>query len=114
MNKRRRLIGIVTSNRMQKTVVVQVSRTYQHPLYHKVVHASSRMKAHDELNCQIGDKVQIVESRPLSREKHWVVETILKHEGAVLKVAEVEAEPVIKADTVTETETETETGEEQK
>lgn len=80
MNERRRLTGVVTSNKMQKTVVVEITRTFRHPLYRKVVQLSKRLKAHDELNCQIGDEVQIVESRPLSREKRWVVETILKRE----------------------------------
>ena len=80
MNKRRRITGVVTSNKMTKTVVVEISRTYRHPLYHKVVHSSKRVKAHDELGCQIGDKVRIVESRPLSRDKRWVVEEIIKRE----------------------------------
>jgi len=81
MNKRRRLTGVVTSNKMMKTVVVEITRTYRHPLYKKVVHTSKRVKAHDELGCQVGDEVVIVESRPLSREKRWVVESILKREG---------------------------------
>lgn len=80
MNERRRIIGVVTSNKMQKTVVVEITRTFRHPLYHKVVQLSKRVKAHDEMGCQIGDQVQIVESRPLSRDKRWVVETILKKE----------------------------------
>ncbi len=80
MNERRRMTGVVTSNKMMKTVVVEISRTYRHPLYKKVVHTSHRVKAHDELGCQIGDQVQIVESRPISRDKRWVVETILKRE----------------------------------
>jgi small subunit ribosomal protein S17 len=80
MNNRRRITGVVTSNKMQKTVVVEITRSYRHPLYKKVVHRSKRVKAHDEVGCQIGDKVQIVESRPLSREKCWVVETIIKKE----------------------------------
>ena len=69
MNNRRRMTGVVTSNKMQKTVVVEITRAYRHPLYKKVVHRSKRVKAHDEVGCQIGDKVQIVESRPLSRDK---------------------------------------------
>lgn len=77
MNNRRRLNGVVTSNKMEKTVLVEVSRTFRHPLYKKVVHSSKRMMAHDELGCQIGDEVRIVESRPLSRRKRWVVEEIL-------------------------------------
>jgi small subunit ribosomal protein S17 len=80
MNNRRRLTGVVTSNKMTKTVVVEIGRTFRHPLYRKVVHLSKRVKAHDELSCQVGDQVQIVESRPLSRDKRWVVETILKRE----------------------------------
>lgn len=80
MNERRRMTGTVTSNKMTKTVVVEIRRTYRHPLYKKVVHSTHRVKAHDELNCQIGDQVQIVESRPLSRDKRWVVENILKRE----------------------------------
>jgi small subunit ribosomal protein S17 len=80
MNSRRRLTGVVTSNKMTKTVVVEIGRTFRHPLYRKVVHLSKRVMAHDELGCQIGDQVQIVESRPLSRSKRWVVETIVKRE----------------------------------
>ncbi len=80
MNDRRRINGVVTSNKMTKTVVVEIGRTFRHPLYRKVVHLTKRVKAHDELGCQIGDKVQIVESRPLSRDKRWVVESIVKHE----------------------------------
>jgi small subunit ribosomal protein S17 len=80
MNERRRLTGFVTSNKMMKTVVVEVTRTYRHPLYHKVVHSSKRVKAHDEMNCNIGDQVRIVESRPISKGKHWVVEEIITRE----------------------------------
>ena len=80
MNNRRRLVGIVTSNKMQKTVVVEVTRTFRHPLYLKVVHSGKRMMAHDELGCQIGDHVRIVESRPLSSKKRWVVEEIIRRE----------------------------------
>ncbi len=88
MNQRRRLTGIVTSNRMMKTVVVEISRTYRHPLYHKVVHAQQRIKAHDELGCAIGDQVLVVECAPISKEKSWMVQSILKHEGKTLEVAE--------------------------
>lgn len=80
MNTRRRMVGVVTSDKMQKTVVVEVSRTYRHRLYKKVVHSRRRFMAHDELGCKIGDTVQIVESRPLSRHKRWAVETILRRE----------------------------------
>ena len=80
MNNRRRITGVVTSNKMTKTVVVEISRKFRHPLYRKVVHSTKRVKAHDEIGCQIGDEVQIVESRPLSRDKRWVVENIVKKE----------------------------------
>ena len=80
MNNRRRMTGVVTSNKMQKTVVVEITRVFRHPLYRKVVHSSKRVKAHDEIGCQIGDQVQIVESRPMSRDKRWVVESVIKKE----------------------------------
>lgn len=85
MNTRRRMTGVVVSNKMEKTVVVEVSRTFIHQLYKKVVRSKKRFMAHDELDCQIGDQVRIVESKPLSRHKRWVVEEILRHEvGAEL------------------------------
>ncbi len=88
MNQRRRMTGIVTSNRMMKTVVVEIARTYKHPLYHKVVHARQKIKAHDELGCAIGDKVMVVECSPISKEKTWMVQSIIKREGKTLEVAE--------------------------
>ena len=93
MNDRRRITGVVTSNKMTKTVVVEITRTYRHPLYRKVVHLSKRVKAHDELGCQIGDRVQIVETRPLSREKRWAVESIVKHETKTEDVGGLAAIP---------------------
>ena len=80
MNKRRRIVGVVTSNKMDKTVNVQITRTYRHPLYKKVVQNKKKVMAHDELGCEIGDRVKIVESRPISRRKRWVVEEILRRE----------------------------------
>ncbi len=80
MNNRRRMVGRVTSNKMMKTVVVEIVRKFRHPLYQKVVYSSSRVKAHDELGCQVGDEVRVVESRPLSRDKRWVVESIIRRE----------------------------------
>jgi len=80
MNNRRRLIGVVTSNKLTKTVVVEITRKFRHPLYQKVVFSSMRVKAHDEIGCQMGDEVQIIETRPLSRDKRWAVETVLKRE----------------------------------
>jgi len=80
MNNRRRITGVVTSNKMTKTVVVEITRKFRHPIYKKVVFTSKRVKAHDEIGCQIGDQVQIVESAPLSRDKRWVVESVIKRE----------------------------------
>lgn len=71
--------GVVISNKMDKTVVVEVSRTVMHPVYKKFVRRRKRFMAHDELNaCRIGDEVMIVETRPLSRHKNWRVRKILK------------------------------------
>lgn len=71
--------GVVVSNRMQKTVVVSVERTVMHPKYKKHLRRRTRVKAHDERNqCQIGDRVIIAESRPLSRDKRWRVSKILE------------------------------------
>jgi small subunit ribosomal protein S17 len=83
MNNRRRIDGVVTSDKMMKTVVVEISRTYRHPLYQKVVHSRKRVKAHDELGSRIGDQVRIVESRPISSQKRWVVEEILRRNETV-------------------------------
>lgn len=70
--------GIVVSNKMQKTVVVKVERRVQHPLYGKVVLRSKKFKAHDLLSCDEGDRVEIVETRPLSRDKCWRVSRIIE------------------------------------
>lgn len=76
---RRELIGTVTSDKMQKTVVVAVERLVRHDLYGKVIRRVKKYKAHDENNsARVGDRVRIVESRPLSREKRWVVAEILE------------------------------------
>ena len=73
------LEGRVVSNRMMKTVVVVVERKTRHKLYGKVLTVRSRFKAHDEENkCQIGDLVRIIEARPLSHEKRWLVTEILE------------------------------------
>ena len=77
--RRKRLVGRVTSDKMDKTVVVRVERLKRHRLYGKVLRVFKKYKAHDEENqCRVGDLVRIVESRPLSREKRWVVEAILE------------------------------------
>src|SRR5574341_743144 len=100
MNNRRRIVGKVTSNKMSKTVVVEITRRFRHPLYKKVVYSSRRVKAHDEIGCQVGDEVQIVESRPLSRDKRWVVEAVLKRET---RTADAGIEAIANADIAKET-----------
>jgi len=73
------MVGTVVSNKMDKTVVILVERLVQHPLYRKFVRRRERFAAHDETNaCNIGDKVIITESRPLSRIKRWRVSGVLE------------------------------------
>lgn len=78
--KKREWVGRVLSNKMNKTVVVSVERSVTHPLYRKVLRRITKFKAHDEQNvCKIGDRVRMVETRPISKDKHWrVVEVIQK------------------------------------
>ncbi len=76
---RKQLIGIVSSNKMEKTITVSVERRFQHPMYGKYVKKSKKFTAHDENNqCNIGDKVRIMESRPLSRNKRWRLVEVLE------------------------------------
>ncbi len=70
--------GVVVSNKMQKTVVVEIQRQVPHPIYGKIVQRSNRFKAHDESSCSIGDRVEIMETRPMSREKRWRVVRIVE------------------------------------
>ena len=83
MEKRRGVrktsVGLVVRDKMDKTVVVEVKRLVAHPLYHKIIRRRARIKAHDAGNaCQVGDKVLLVETRPLSRDKRWRVKEILE------------------------------------
>jgi len=81
-DQKKNLVGRVVSDKMDKTVVVRVDRLHRHRLYKKVIKATKKYKAHDEENaCSIGDIVRIVESRPLSRDKRWVVQEILEKAG---------------------------------
>ena len=87
MGKRRQeKVGIVSSNKMQKTVVVTVVRQITHPLYKRVVRRSAKFLAHDEKNqCKIGDTVRIEQTRPLSARKRWrVVDIIIRASGVAL------------------------------
>ena len=78
--KKKTRVGTVVSNKMDKTVVVAIKDNVKHPLYNKIMKRTVTFKAHDEENaCGIGDKVQVMETRPLSKDKHWrVVEIIEK------------------------------------
>lgn len=79
-NLRKTRTGLVVSDKMDKTVVVAIADNVQHPLYKKIVKRTVRLKAHDEQNeCRVGDRVLIMETRPLSKDKRWrVVEIIEK------------------------------------
>lgn len=77
--KRKTLTGLVISDKMDKTVVVTVNRLVLHPTYKKYVRKRKKVKAHDEKNeCRVGDKVLLIETRPLSREKRWRVKQVLE------------------------------------
>ncbi|HEY5626441.1 MAG TPA: 30S ribosomal protein S17 [Nitrospira sp.] len=76
--KRREWVGRVVSNKMNKTVVVAVERSVMHPLYRKVLRRLTKFKAHDEQNvCNVGDRVRMIETRPISKDKHWRVVEVL-------------------------------------
>ena len=79
-NFRKVMTGTVTSNKMDKTIVVAVETNIKHPMYKKIVKRTYKLKAHDEENtCQIGDKVKVMETRPLSKDKRWrLVEIVEK------------------------------------
>jgi small subunit ribosomal protein S17 len=77
--KRKTLTGVVSSDKMDKTIVVMVNRLIRHPVYKKYIRKRTKVKAHDEKNqCHVGDKVLLVETRPLSKEKRWRVREILE------------------------------------
>ena len=88
--QRKRLVGIVVKDKMDKTVVVEVERVLKHARYHKYLTTRTTCKAHDEENkAKVGDKVLIVETRPLSRDKRWVVKEIIVKEVVVPEASEV-------------------------
>jgi small subunit ribosomal protein S17 len=75
--------GVVVSNKMTKTVVVKIERKFRHPLYQKVIRENTKFKAHDEDGvCQVGDIVEIMETRPMSRDKRWRVVRRIKVDSA--------------------------------
>jgi small subunit ribosomal protein S17 len=121
--KRKTMLGLVVSDKMNKTVVVAVETPKRHPLYKKTVRRVVNYKAHDEENkCQKGDKVRIIETRPLSRDKRWrVAEIVAKGELVEISPEEIAQEDLAKVqpekkakEEVTEVKTEEETKEETK
>jgi len=81
---RQELVGVVTSNKMQKTIVVKVTRAAQHPLYHRVVRTGKKYYAHDESGeARIGDTVRIVSTRPLSKLKRWRLKEVIQRSTRV-------------------------------
>ena len=91
---RRTKVGRVSSNKMNKTVVVEVELVTRHRLYGRTLRRTRSFKAHDETNrCEIGDTVLIAESRPISKDKHWVVQQILRRgTGEPVEIQDVPGE----------------------
>ena len=78
-NLRKTRVGTVVSNKMDKTIVVAIKENLRHPLYSKVIRRTYKLKAHDENNdCNIGDKVEVMETRPLSKDKRWRLVSIIE------------------------------------
>ena len=78
-NLRKTRVGIVVSDKMDKTVVVAIADNVRHPLYKKIVKKTVKLKAHDELNeCRVGDRVEMMETRPLSKDKNWRLVKIIE------------------------------------
>ncbi|MDD3959110.1 MAG: 30S ribosomal protein S17 [Clostridiaceae bacterium] len=78
-NLRKTRVGIVSSDKMDKTIVVSVTEHVRHPLYKKIIKRTYKLKAHDEQNeCGIGDRVKVMETRPISREKRWRLISIIE------------------------------------
>ncbi|MCJ7569766.1 MAG: 30S ribosomal protein S17 [Anaerolineales bacterium] len=92
-NTRRRLVGVVTRTKLEKTVTVRIDRSSRHPLYGKVMRTNKNYLVHDELGCQVGDQVKMIESRPISKRKRWVVEEILQRQSELeASVSAIETE----------------------
>ncbi|MCC6799262.1 MAG: 30S ribosomal protein S17 [Anaerolineae bacterium] len=104
-NNRRRLMGRVIRNSMEKTVVVEVATTKRHPLYKKVIRTTKKYMAHDETNAiPVGALVRIVESRPISKTKKWAVEEVLETGEFVESVDALDIQNAVDAPEEPETE----------
>ncbi len=101
--RRREQVGVVVSNRMINSVVVEVERLVRHAQYRRVIRRRARFMAHDEKGCQMGDKVRIVEVRPMSARKRWRVMEILKGTQPVLATADLELEDSVRRGKLLET-----------
>ena len=78
-NLRKTRVGIVVSDKMDKSIVIAIKDNVRHPLYKKIIKRTIKFKAHDERNeCGVGDKVEVMETRPISKDKHWRVVKILE------------------------------------
>ena len=78
-NLRKTRVGIVVSDKMDKTIVVAIEDNVRHPLYKKIVKRTMKLKAHDEANeCRVGDRVEVMETRPLSKDKRWRLVSIIE------------------------------------
>ena len=78
-NLRKTRVGVVTSDKMDKSIVIAIKDNIRHPLYKKIIKRTIKLKAHDENNeCGVGDKVEVMETRPLSKDKHWRLVRILE------------------------------------
>ena len=89
-------IAIVLSNKMQKTIVVQIERVAKHPKFGKIMKKFKKFKVHDEKNtAKVGDRVRVVETRPLSRDKHWRLVEILSHGHLQKSVAQETEAPAV-------------------
>jgi len=88
INRRKDLIGKVVSDKMDKTRVVQVRWSSKHSMYHKTMRQAAKYKAHDEKNeTHIGDTVRIMETRPLSKDKRWIITEVIKHGHRLTELA---------------------------
>ena len=102
--KRKHAVGVVTSDRMQKSVVVEVTRLVRHPLYGKIMTRRTKLMAHNEVGAAAGDRVEMVETRPLSKRKSWrvlrVVEKARLHDVApeLVAVPEIPSSPAVKTE----------------
>ena len=90
---RKKMVGVVVKDKMDKTIVIETERLTKHPKYHKYLQRKKRYKAHDEENrCKVGDKVMVIETRPTSKDKRWLVKDVIKKEEPILVQEGVEGD----------------------